>query len=514
MIVGRALGPGETENELVFITKNPNEVRVGEFVHYKAEEKHSLCRVMSRTEIQAYPESFLDSEKYAPKKIASTLGMREENNVGRYRVKAKILGTYAEEEGEFKNLRVPPDSGTPIFKAESDYLEKVLYPSRESGLLEVGSLLNREEGEVKVKLDMNEIVTKHISILASTGSGKSYTVGVLLEELVKENNRGSGIVVDTHGEHDTLSEDEEFGEHFEIYEPKIKISNMTVDDYDLVSPRPLTGKMRNRLYQVLENLRKEVNFGFEDVLSELDEEDQTEAGIKWRISSIKNYEIFDKSIETSLEDLCVPGNFSILQFPQASEIEEKITLSYFARKVLEARKNYKKIQMGKKIPKKAETLEFPILFFLEEAHNYAPATQDVPTRDLLRSIAREGRKFGIGLCVVTQRPSRLDEDVLSQCNSNIIMKIKNEADQNSIRKSVEAASEDLVRDLPGLTPGQAVIAGEGLNTPVLAKIRKRKTKHGGTTPNVAEECKAAYDELAEKKNRLDREMEEVDKEVL
>ncbi|KXA97030.1 hypothetical protein AKJ38_02110 [candidate division MSBL1 archaeon SCGC-AAA259I14] len=514
MVVGRAIGPGETENELIFVTTTIDEVRVGEFVYYETNEKHSLCRVMSREEIQVFPDTFLDSREYTPKQIASALGVTEEENVERYKVKAKILGTFTEEDGEFKNLRLPPEPGTPIFRAENDYLEKVLYPSREQGVLEVGSLLNREVEEVKIKLDMNEIVTKHLSILASTGSGKSYTVGVLLEELVKSNNRGSGIVVDVHGEYDTLAQDSEIGKYFEIYEPKIKIKNMTVETFNLASPRSLTGKMKNRLYQVLERLKKKANYGFNEILEELDEEDQTEAGIRWRINSIKNYGIFDKSIETSIDDICQPGKFSILQFPQASEIEEKIALSYFARKILEARKNYKKIQMGKKLPKKAETINFPVVIILEEAHNYAPANQDVPTRDLLRSIAREGRKFGVGLCVVTQRPSRLDEDVLSQCNSNIIMKIKNEADQNSIRKGVEAASEDLIRDLPGLTPGQAIIAGECLNTPVLVSIRKRKSEHGGTTPNVAEESRMAYEKSMEEQRRADSEMEEVDKEVL
>jgi len=514
MLVGRAVGPGKTEDELVFVTGRAGEVSVGEFVYFEAGDSQSLCRVMSREEVRVYPDSFLDSERYEPGRIISALGMGSGEEMRSYRVKAKILGTYEGEEGEFKNLRLPPEPGTPVYMAESGYLEEVLYPSRERGLLEVGSLLNRCEGEVKVKLDMNEVVTKHLSILASTGSGKSYTVGVLLEEFVRGDNRGSGVVVDIHGEYDTLAEDREFGDRFEIYEPKIRVSNMTVEDYDLASPRRLTGKMRNRLYQVLNELGDEVNYGFDEVLAELDEEDQTESAIRWRINSIKNFGVFDESVETSLDDICRPGEFSILQFPQASEVEEKIALSYFARKILEARKNYKRVRMGKGLSESSETIKFPVFLVLEEAHNYAPANRDVPTRDLLRTIAREGRKFGVGLCVVTQRPSRLDEDVLSQCNSNIIMKIKNEADQNSIRKGVEAASEDLIRDLPGLTPGQAVIAGECLNTPVLVDIRRRRTEHGGTTPDVAEECRSAYEDFSEEESRRDRDVEEVGKDVL
>lgn len=513
MIVGRAIGPGETESQLKFVTSSVDEVRVGEFVYYNIGEKQILCRVTEREELQVYPDAFLDNENYHPKEIASTLGAEDEE-VERYRVKAKILGTYDEEEEEFRNLRLPPEAGQPIVKAEDDYLEKVLYPTQDYGLLEVGSLLNREEGKVKVELDMNEIMSKHLSVLASTGSGKSYTVGVLLEELIKENNRASGIVIDIHGEYHTLAEDEDIGDHFELLEPTIRISNMEVQDFNLASPESFTPKMRDRLGEIIQGLREDnENYDFDDITDELDPGNKTGAGILWRINSFQDFNIFSSGDETSLRDLCHSGTFSILQFPEATEREEKVAFAYFVRRILQARENYSRIRRGAEL-EGVETINFPIMIFIEEAHNFAPSNENVPTRRLLQRVAREGRKFGVGLGIITQRPSRIDEDVLSQCNSNIIMKIRNEADQKSIRRSVESASEDLINDLPGLTPGQAVIAGECLHTPVLAQIRERRTKHGGETPNIAEISVLAFEEDSEKEERIDRDIVNRDEELL
>ncbi|MDY7082816.1 MAG: ATP-binding protein, partial [Halobacteria archaeon] len=126
-----------------------------------------------------------------------------------------------------------------------------------------------------------------------------------------------------------------------------------------------------------------------------------------------------------------------------------------------SRKRAVRVQRGRDTYKTSEDASFidvPVTIVVEEAHNFAPADRELKTRGLLQEISREGRKFGVGLVIITQRPSRLDEDVLSQCNSSIIMKVRNALDQETIERSVEAAGEDLMKDLPGLTVGQAILA--------------------------------------------------------
>jgi DNA helicase HerA-like ATPase len=88
-----------------------------------------------------------------------------------------------------------------------------------------------------------------------------------------------------------------------------------------------------------------------------------------------------------------------------------------------------------------------------------------------KQIAQEGRKFGVGLVLVSQRPSRLDETTLSQCNSHIIMRLVNPADQSFVRKVIESLGEDEAKMLPDLDVGEALLSGQLTNFPVLARIK-------------------------------------------
>jgi uncharacterized protein len=93
-----------------------------------------------------------------------------------------------------------------------------------------------------------------------------------------------------------------------------------------------------------------------------------------------------------------------------------------------------------------DELKLPVLLLLEEAHNFAPAQAHTPAEQrattTTKQIAQEGRKFGVGLMLISQRPSRLDETTLSQCNSYIIMRMVNPADQAYVRRVVETLGED------------------------------------------------------------------------
>ena len=118
------------------------------------------------------------------------------------------------------------------------------------------------------------------------------------------------------------------------------------------------------------------------------------------------------------------------------------------------------------------------LTVVEEAHNFVPSTSEtsVPSIDILRQVATEGRKYGMGLVLISQRPSRLDSTVLSQCNSFIILKIINPADQKYIRDVVESIGEDDAKLLPDLATGEALITGECVRFPILAQVEKPRSQ--------------------------------------
>ena len=99
------------------------------------------------------------------------------------------------------------------------------------------------------------------------------------------------------------------------------------------------------------------------------------------------------------------------------------------------------------------------MFVVEEAHNYANSRLAHSCRFQLARIASEGRKFGIGLCVISQKPSKIDEEILSQCNTGIYMHITNPSDKDHIRRSFESINDEIIKDLDSLDVGECIIAG-------------------------------------------------------
>jgi DNA helicase HerA-like ATPase len=131
---------------------------------------------------------------------------------------------------------------------------------------------------------------------------------------------------------------------------------------------------------------------------------------------------------------------------------------------------------------------------LEEAHRYAPAGVKVVSTDVLKQILSEGRKFGVGIGLITQRPGKLDQDVLSQCMTQFIMRIVNPIDQQTIASSVEGAGRRLLDELPALTKGQVIVSGVAVNTPLLCAVRQRITTHGGETIDAPGEWQSYFSE--------------------
>jgi DNA helicase HerA-like ATPase len=132
-------------------------------------------------------------------------------------------------------------------------------------------------------------------------------------------------------------------------------------------------------------------------------------------------------------------------------------------------------------------LPYPIFVLLEEAHHFAPAGGEAISTGILKQILGEGRKFGVGVGLISQRPGKLDADVLSQCNTHFLLRIVNPIDQARVADSVETVGRDLLRELPALTKGQVIIAGQAVNTPLLCRVRARHTTHGAESIDAPQE---------------------------
>lgn len=128
----------------------------------------------------------------------------------------------------------------------------------------------------------------------------------------------------------------------------------------------------------------------------------------------------------------------------------------------------------------------PLLVVLDEAHRFVPESGDTPAHRTLSMIAKEGRKYGTGLMLVSQRPSEIDSAILSQCGSMIALRLTNSADRAKVSAAVPDELGGLVEQLPSLRTGEGVFLGELMPIPSRVRVRKAKQKPIGDDPKLPE----------------------------
>ncbi|HEX8889930.1 MAG TPA: ATP-binding protein [Pyrinomonadaceae bacterium] len=515
-LTGTVKGPGELPHEFLFITADNSRTRTGEFVYYVARdgetERHIIGNITSRKLVRNLPDVFLSDPEISPSVVSSLIGLSADCGE-LYEITVETIGYFSSTLGDFVNPRIPPNPGDPVFLASSETLAGMLSLRRlnDVGSAHVGSLLTRSDGEVPIVLSIKDVVSTHLAILASTGSGKSYTAGVLVEELMRPYNRAAVLIVDPHGEYDTLRSiegDERFGSE-DGYQPEVKIfthdrikvrvSSLTEADIKYLLPEGTSDKMLHYLSQAYRKLTagergERERWGYQDlrdmVTAEKYGEEDGRGGsggnvgsidaLLWRLDNRfdRPDSIFSDHEHIPLDELFKPGRCTVLQLSDIEQNEQQVVVATLLRRVNKARMATVR---GEAMQGTDSHLPYPVFALLEEAHRFAPAGQTVVSTNILKQILSEGRKFGVGIGLITQRPGKLDQDVLSQCMTQIIMRIVNPIDQDTVAKSVEGAGRQLLDELPALTKGQAVISGVGVNTPVMCRVRSRITKHGGET---------------------------------
>ncbi len=536
ILIGTVKGPGENPHEFAFITTDNTQTRIGEFVYYHASDGENELRIVGtiaeRALVRNLPDSFLADPNTPPSLVSSLIGIAEEG-VEIYEIAVETIGFFSETIGDFINPRIPPMPGQQVFLASNEMLTAMLSPRKkgETGGAHIGWLLTRKKDEVPVVLSVKDVVSTHLAILASTGAGKSYLAGVMIEELLMPNNRAAVLIVDPHGEYSTLQEihthpafkekgkSGDYKPEVKIFTPqKIKVRISTLTEADIVYLLPeMTEKMKtfmSQAYRALINTRgaERGTWGFQDLLNEVlaqkyeDESGRgggnvsTIDGLEWRLRRrFEQSRIFSDHEHIPLQDLFKPGQCTVLQLSEIDENEQQVIVGALLRRTNKARV----ATVRGAVAAGDESLSFPVFALLEEAHRYAPAGQQVVSTNILKQILSEGRKFGVGIGLITQRPGKLDQDVLSQCMTQFIMRIVNPIDQQTIASSVEGAGRRLLDELPALTKGQVIVSGVAVNTPVLCAVRERITKHGGETIDAPSEWQGYFSKKSTEERERD-----------
>jgi len=479
---------GETGTlDFKFLISESTAVRRGEYVKaWHETDGWVLAQVLSITR---------SSDTYSFKEAKN--GRRVDKSGDKIIAEATVIGT-RDRSGLLRAPMIPFSPGDPIYTADNDLIRSVL------GLAGNEMYIGLLDGtEIPVQLSVNSLVQKHCSILAKTGSGKSYTAGVLLEELL--DRKVPLLIIDPHSEYASLKDaasgkagdfkkfnvsPKGYGSHVTVYTPANKAINpsadevfrlngvnLSVKELTAIFPDNCTSTHIGILYEAIQKLRAEMEtYTLDEIIFEVG---NNESKARWNVISLLE-DIRETGIlstnPTSIEELVQKGKASVIDLKGVPPGIQSMIVARLCSALFEARKL-------KRVP--------PGMLVIEEAHNFAPERgfSKTASSEILRTIASEGRKFGLGLMVITQRPARIDKNILSQCGTQIIMKVTNPNDLKSISKGLEGVNSYVEDELIRLPPGVAMLVSNDIERPILIDVRVKKSKHGGESVNVLKSTK-------------------------
>jgi DNA helicase HerA-like ATPase len=450
-----------------------------------------------------------------------------------------ILGSEpldAESTGKLGQLRYPARPATRAYRPHSADIKRVVVGELRNNTrraLDIATLANR--GDIDVSVDGHAIVSRHLAILAMTGAGKSWASRRIIEQLAERNF--PIVIFDPHGDYTGLSTVPSIGHRVRQYYARLPLFDEDADTVASVVSNlgyKLTDTMVGRFGDVF---RAAQGFLTDDLSDRKDRVDLLLGALGsdaprgelqddlWLVSYLAAAgEALLRSKDSArlgrLADLSWPGlrTYSYTDVGTLEGIKKRTRkaasalqrMERISRQIAHSASplprdrnelvNYGQISVVTLAGYTSEfqatiysivaddlldlrvrkELPWPLLLVLEEAHTFAPgqAHTDAEIRAIAttKQIAQEGRKFGVGLVLISQRPSRLDETTLSQCNSFVVMRMVNPADQAFVRRVIESLGEDDARMLPDLDVGEALLAGQMINFPVLVRMKPPESR--------------------------------------
>ncbi len=390
--------------------------------------------------------------------IVAHMFYKEDEKIGskqRLIARVQIFGRLSN--GSLVRIKKPIEPYTEVFLADKEELEGILSSKPK---ISIGRVYG---SRARAFLNPAEY-DRHLAILASTGAGKSYAAANLIKEF---SSLGLPIIViDTHGEYPGLLsscvDDSTVIDIHTVKHPKqgyrelkIPVSELSADDFSHFTY--MNENQRSALDLILDRLSGR-EFLLQDIIKECDNVDnkviheETANALKRRMMSLERTfrNVFDR-LGTDIRGMVKPHQITIIDASYAPQGVRQAVVSYIAKELLQGR-----IRRENEME---NSIEFPLLLVVEEAHNYCNPGISHSCKYQLQRIASEGRKFGIGLCVISQKPSKIDEGILSQCNTGIYMHITNPNDKDHIRKSFESINDEIIKDMDSLDVGECIIAG-------------------------------------------------------
>ena len=431
--------------------------------------------------------------------LASVRNQKQDTkNRGAILSAADFLGEGEEERltGRIHNFRrgvtAYPIPGALVYPATSQDLRQI-YASDGRASIQVGHVYPTKD--IRAGLYIDAMLGKHFALLGSTGTGKSTSAALILHRICQSAPDGHVILIDPHGEYAAAFRSTgvildvgnlqmpywlmNFEEHCEMF--LTASGNDRQADADILAKCLLQARLKNRLAEQMGKITVDSPIPY--LLSDLSNILLNEMGkldkagttapymrVKAKIDELKadpRYQFMfsgmlvgDTMADFIAKVFRLPARGKPISIIDVSGVPSEITATVVA--VLS------RLVFDFAVWSRGERTR-PILLVCEEAHRYVPNEKNADGSSvgkILSRIAKEGRKYGISLGLITQRPSDLAEGVLSQCGTIISMRLNNERDQAFVKAAMPEGARGFLDSIPALRNRECIICGEGVAIPI------------------------------------------------
>ncbi|WP_428981635.1 ATP-binding protein [Novosphingobium album (ex Liu et al. 2023)] len=391
-----------------------------------------------------------------------------------------------------RGVTMYPIPGALVYPATSEDLRQI-YASDGRSVIQIGHV--HPTKDIRAGLYVDSLLGKHFALLGSTGTGKSTSAALILHRICEASTEGHVVMIDPHGEYGAAFRNTgvildvtnlqmpywlmNLEEHCEVF--LTSRGNDRQEDAEILAKCLLEARQRNRLAEQMGKITVDAPIPY--LLSDLTTIISNEMGkldkgrtsapylrIKNKIDELKGdprYQFMFSGMlvgDTMAEFLAkifrLPSRGRPISIIDVSGVPSDVTTTVVA--VLS------RLVFDFAVWAREEKTR-PILLVCEEAHRYVPNEKNADGSSVgrvLSRIAKEGRKYGISLGLITQRPSDLAEGVLSQCGTIIAMRLNNERDQAFVRAAMPEGARGFLDSIPALRNRECIICGEGVSIPI------------------------------------------------
>lgn len=398
-----------------------------------------------------------------------------------------------------RGIRDFPVPGQKVYEVSYSDLESI-FGVNDAHHFHIGTVFPQHVTPAGIKT--NSLLGKHFAVLGSTGTGKSCTVALIIHRIVERMPRGHIIILDPHNEYASAFSD--CGVHFDISNLRLPYWMMNFDEHVemFIGQRPSLEReievdiLRRCLYaarvDAATNLPPEkitvnspipykLSFFLEFLeksMGKLDNPDKLTPFLRLRakVDELRR----DARFSFMFSGLLAHDNLkdvikNLLRFPVENKPVSTIDLSGIPSEIVNVVVSMiSRLVFDFAVWSRGEDAR-PILLICEEAHRYVPTAENTvfeSARKAIDRIAKEGRKYGVSLGLVSQRPADLSESTLSQCGTIFAMRMNNERDQRFIEHVMPEGSKGALAALSSLQNREALVVGEGVRAPVRVQLDK------------------------------------------